>query len=175
MSIELMPDALLSLEELRRAFRDLSMAQSRIAENEATAKWEKERADAWLAEETRADRETIVRLTGLIEGYARVESARQQATGGRKRLTWPWGRAEVRSMPPEVRRVDEEALTVWAVEHELTRQPRIPDREVAWDEVRKRALAGEAVPGVEIIPQPDRVVVVPYEDHPIQPPGEENR
>jgi hypothetical protein len=141
------------------ALRAIKDAQSRIAENEATAEADAQRIARWLDAETASDKDLVVRLTALIRPYAIAEAERQVAMGGHKRVSVPDGDCEVRDQVPEVKRVNEEELTLWAVEQGLTRQPPIPDREICWNEIRKMALAGSHVPGVEVVPREPSVTV----------------
>jgi hypothetical protein len=145
---------------LGRLLRDLGACRSRLQENEATAEAEAQRIAEWLRTETEGDRLEEARILATLEPWARRKAAEQAAAGGRKRIGHPAGVIEVRAVPPEVRRVDEEALTLYAVEHdELMRRKPAPPPEIAWDEVRRRALAGEAIPGVEVMERPDAVTV----------------
>jgi phage host-nuclease inhibitor protein Gam len=149
-------------ESLGIALRQMRDAQSRIAENGATAEAEITRVSRWLAAENAADVELRENLTALIRPFAIAEAERQTAMGGHKRVSVPDGDCEVRDQPPEVRRVDEEAIAAWAYEWDadaLIRRKPAPPPEVAWDAIKKLALAGEDVPGVEIVPQPPKVTV----------------
>ena len=141
------------------ALRAIKDAQSRIAECIATHAAELKRIELWLSGETAMDYALIQNWTALIRPYAIAEAERQVAMGGHKRVSVPDGDCEVRDQPPEVRRVDEEELTLWAVDQGLTRQPPIPDREICWNEIRKMALAGSHVPGVEVVPREPSVTV----------------
>jgi hypothetical protein len=148
------------------ALRAIKDAQSRVAENVATHDAEVKRVVAkveqiarWLDAETAGDKELVANLTALIRPYAIAEAERQVAMGGHKRVSVPDGDIEVRDQVPEVKRVDEEALMMWAAEHALIRRKPAPPPEVAWDEVRKLALGGEPVPGVEVVPKEPKVEV----------------
>jgi len=144
------------------ALRAIKDAQSRIAECIATHAAELKRIELWLSGETAMDYALIQNLEALIRPYAIAEAERQTAMGGRKRVSVPDGDCEVRDQPPEVKRVDEEALATWCYATDgdgLIRRHPAPPPEVAWDAVKKLALAGTTIPGVEVNPQPPKVTV----------------
>jgi hypothetical protein len=141
------------------ALRAIKDAQSRVAENVATHDAEVKRSDLWLSRETAMDYELIQNWTALIRPYAIAEAERQVAMGGHKRVSVPDGDVEVRDQVPEVKRVDEEALYLFAAGLALIRRRPAPDPEIRWDEIRKLALAGEAVPGIEVVPREPSVTV----------------
>jgi phage host-nuclease inhibitor protein Gam len=161
--------AVVDRETLGQALRQLRDAQSRIAEINATADAELRRVRGWQESEIANDWELSLRLTALITPYALAEAERQTAMGGHKRVSVPDGDVEVRDQPATAKIVDEAALATWCYAMDadnLIRRKPAPPPEVAWDAVKKLALAGEDVPGVKVEPQPPKVTVKVRSDQP---------
>jgi hypothetical protein len=155
------------LEGLGRLFRALENAESRILELEQTAEAEARRVAAWLDRETAPDRELATRLRALIADFARQQAQRQQAIGGHKRVSCPFGECEVRAQQPEYER-DAEILSAWAEANGYTRTPPPPAPMTDWERIRKAGTPrgdrlvlpdGEVVPGVVVRERPDSVII----------------
>lgn len=144
------PTTATTKDDLFRIMERLARVRDAIAENEATARREHERIDAWLAEETKSDRSHAAMLEAQAQAFLREQLDAEP--DGPKSIRTPWGRVESRACQPEYER-DETLLLAWAAENGYLREA--PD----WERIKREChvrgnrlvtAEGECVPGITV-------------------------
>lgn len=156
------PLAIRDHADLTKVMRHRALVQSRIDENNATARMEMERIEHWRHEATEVDMRAAAWMDSLIRAYA----LRKRAEGIKSQTT-PYGDWSSRSVPPEFIR-DDAVLRPWAAENGYLHAPKEPA--IDWERIKKEAVIkgerlvlpdGEIVPGVEVRPKDPAVKIEP--------------
>lgn len=145
------------------ALRKLAKIQRQAAEIKATADAEVFKVKAWEQDELQKLQHDVDYFNGLLEAYHRrlVESDPDRRT-----IKLPGGELQIRAQQPEWR-LDEATFLSWAKANrpDLVRVKEEPDKatlkKVAKivEDLAVDPATGEAIPGVQIIPQPAKFYV----------------
>lgn len=168
------PIDLSNAENVMLAFRQLRDAQSRIAEERATAesmrakiRKDLEAIDEWERTATARDVSFATFLTAQLEIHMRH---RRAADPECKSIKTPWGEITSRAQDPEYTR-EEVPLREWAQSTGFMRPVKPVEPDVDWAKLKKACHVkdgrlidpeGEVVPGVKVVEKPFKIDVEIY-------------
>lgn len=144
------------------AVQKIAQAQQRIDGRRAFVQAEIERLRQWQEAEDEKDQRTIDFMTGLLNSYFDRLRARG-VLGDRKSYNLPHGRLQVRATGPKWKRIDDKALTEWALSVPLMDLVRVRV-EPNWREIAKNLRPKSdhiGAPALYVDPDTGEMVEVP--------------